>query len=335
MSSKNICNWRDISTCLSAGWTEEKKYENGILTLTAINGWRSFMWDIGADNVGKTITFSYEYRVTDSSNAGYLYVQNHVSTAYGSPIQDLSLDTPDWICNKIVVSNANRYIGFNVRGTDNTEKRFTIEVRNIKIAVNNHDAIYTEYNITPDRCADDSGWGNTGFCHQISTSDNRCKGSKSVQFNGNYSYIESPNFKPNLPNEDYTIAFWINPSENGVRDIIYGNHAGSTNSFSIERYTGNELRIYYQGDTPGYVTNAKMLANEWTHIAIVRKNNTIQVWRNGIKILDKAYTLTTLTCSNAKYKIGSDYRTSTGTAEPTRFKGLIDDFRIYITALEE
>jgi hypothetical protein len=78
-----------------------------------------------------------------------------------------------------------------------------------------------------------------------------------------------------------------------------------------------------------------MPANEWTHIAIVRKNNTIQVWRNGVKILDKAYTLTTLTCSNAKYKIGSDYRTSTGTAEPTRFKGLIDDFRIYITALEE
>jgi hypothetical protein len=180
MSSKNICDWRNISTCLSSGWTEEKEYENGVLKLTAVNGWRSFMWDIGADNVGKTITFSYEYRVTDSSNAGYLYVQNHASNGYGASIQDLTLNTPDWICNKIVVSNANRYIGFNVRGNDNTEKRFAIEVRNVKIALNNHDAIYTEYNVASDRCADDSGWGNTGFCHQISTSDNRCKGSKSV-----------------------------------------------------------------------------------------------------------------------------------------------------------
>jgi hypothetical protein len=210
-----------------------------------------------------------------------------------------------------------------------------MQLRNVKIAFNNYDNIYTEYNIASSRCADDSGWNHNGTLYKVNPSTASKRGIRAASFDGNYSYVESPNFKPNLPNEDYTIAFWINPAESGVRDIIYGNHAGSTNSFSIERYTGNELRIYYQGATPGYVTNAKMLANEWTHIAIVRKNNTIQVWRNGIKILDKAYTLTTLTCSNAKYKIGSDYRTSTGTAEPTRFKGLIDDFRIYITALEE
>jgi hypothetical protein len=68
--SKNICNWRDVSTCVHTGWSGNVKYENEILTLTATNGWRSFMWDIGDSNIGKPITFSYEYRIVDASNAG-------------------------------------------------------------------------------------------------------------------------------------------------------------------------------------------------------------------------------------------------------------------------
>ena len=42
-----------------------------------------------------------------------------------------------------------------------------------------------------------------------------------------------------------------------------------------------------------------------------------------------------LNCNNANYKLGSDYRTSDTSTEATRFKGYFDDFRIYVTALNE
>ena len=78
-----------------------------------------------------------------------------------------------------------------------------------------------------------------------------------------------------------------------------------------------------------------MPADTWTHIVVVREGNDIRVWKNGIKVSDQTYSLPTLNCNNAKYKIGSDYRTKDTSTETTRFKGLLDDFRIYMTALDE
>lgn len=183
---------------------------------------------------------------------------------------------------------------------------------------------------------DSSGYDHKGAKYDISlyTSDTARNGS-ATYFNGTKSYVSFANFKPNLPNEDYTISFWINPKENGVRDIIFGNHANSTHSFNIERHTGNDLRIYYNGDTPGRLTNITMLKDEWTHIVVSRSGNTIKVWKNGECLLDKTYTLTKLTCSNPDWKIGSDYRTTETNSESTRFNGYLSDFRIYATALGE
>ena len=66
------------------------------------------MWDIGDSNIGKPITFSYEYRIVDTSNAGYIYVQNHTASGYGSSIQDLSLNTPEWISKSVTINSANK-----------------------------------------------------------------------------------------------------------------------------------------------------------------------------------------------------------------------------------
>lgn len=336
LNSKNICDWRTISTCQQGGWTGSAVYQDDILTLTATNGWRSFMWDIGDENVGKPITFSYEYKILDKTNAEYITTQHHTTSYWGTNVgESLDLDVIDWTKKTVTITSPQKYVGIMIRGTDNTGLTASMQIRNVKIALNSFDDIYTEYSSDCTRCTDDSGWNNNGICYKIGISNNVKRGSKTALFDGNYSYITSPNFKSNLPNEDYTLSFWIYPLENGVRDIIYGNHAGSIQSFSIERYTGNQLRIYYHGDTPGYISEATMLANEWTHIAIVRKGNNIIIWRNGQKVSDKSYTLTTLNCNNANYKLGSDYRTSDTSTEATRFKGYFDDFRIYVTALDE
>lgn len=186
-----------------------------------------------------------------------------------------------------------------------------------------------------DQCSDGSGYNRNGKLNQIASSTTSATGDRAAYFNGNYSYIEMNNWKPNLPNEDYTVSFWINPSDSDIRDIIFGNHNASSSSFNIERYTSNQLRIYYSTDTPGLIASATMPANIWTHIVIVRSGSNVQVWKNGTSVSNQAYTLPTLSCTNAKWKIGSDYREVEGTAHNTRFKGYLDDFRIYATALKQ
>lgn len=93
------------------------------------------------------------------------------------------------------------------------------------------------------------------------------------------------------------------------------------------------MRIYYHGDGAiGYVAAATMLANTWTHIAITFDGSTCKVYKNGEEVYSKALS-TTLNCTNANWKIGSDYRTATTSTEATRFKGKMNDFRIYVSAL--
>lgn len=332
----NYCNWKNPSTCATTGWSGGITYNDEVLTLTATNGWRSFMWNVGDSNVGKPVTFSYEYKVIDATNAGYLYIQNHTTSGYGASIQDLSLDAYDWVSGSVTVASANKYIGFNVRGTDDTGLNFIIQVRNLKIALNDYDTIYSDYDVVNQLCSDDSGFEHNGIASEITYSTDAKRGSLAVVFNGTKSYIEAPNFKPNFPNEEYTISFWINPKENAVRDIIFGNHANSTHTFNIERHTGNQLRVYYQGDTIGFIPAATMPANEWTHIVIVRAaNNVFEIWHNGSKIVNATYAVPTLTITSPCYKLGSDYRTAATSNESTRLNGLLDDFRIYMTALDE
>lgn len=161
-------------------------------------------------------------------------------------------------------------------------------------------------------------------------------GKNSVSFEGTKSFLELPNFKPKLPNEPYTIAFWIYSRENKTRDVYFGNHANSSQTFNIERTASNYLRIYYNSDTPiGVISTIEIPGSEWVHIAIAFDGTTFYAYKNGgEKKYSKALS-TTLNCTNTTYRIGSDYRSAQTTSEATRFNGLMTDFRIYATCLSE
>ena len=161
-------------------------------------------------------------------------------------------------------------------------------------------------------------------------------GQNSVSFEGTTSFLELPNFKPKLPNEPYTIAFWVYSREDKTRDVYFGNHANSSQTFNIERTASNYLRIYYNSDTPiGVISTIEIPGSEWVHIAIAFDGTTFYAYKNGgEKKYSKALS-TTLNCTNTTYRIGSDYRSAQTTSEATRFNGLMTDFRIYATCLSE
>lgn len=209
---------------------------------------------------------------------------------------------------------------------------FTFYIRDFQMEIKDHATPFVP-TTRSSIFSDDSGNNVDGNGYKVELTTNSNSGDYAVQFDGAYSYIELPNTKPTLPNEPYTIIFWINPTENSVRDVIFGNHGNTSQTFNIERHTGNQLRVYYHGDSAvGYVSAATMLANTWTHIAISFDGSTCKVYKNGEEVYSKALS-TTLNCTNANWKIGSDYRASTTTSESTRLKGKISDFRIYASGL--
>lgn len=138
---------------------------------------------------------------------------------------------------------------------------FTFYIRDLQMEIKDHITPFVPTSRSS-IFSDDSGNNIDGTGYKIALTTDSNSGNYAAQFDGAYSYIELPNTKPNLPNEPYTIVFWINPTENGGRDVIFGNHADTSQTFNIERHTGNQLRIYYHGDGAiGYVAAATMLAN--------------------------------------------------------------------------
>lgn len=171
--------------------------------------------------------------------------------------------------------------------------------------------------------------------NQISIYGTDTIGYRAASFNGVYSFIKMDNFKKQLPNEPYTIAFWVYPREDKTRDVYFGNHNNSSQTFNLERNTSNYLRVYYNADTAiGPISAFTIPGSTWTHVVITFDGTTFYAYKNGSQVYSKALS-TTLNCTNTTYKIGSDYRTAEGSVESngTRLNGLMSDFRVYATAL--
>lgn len=182
---------------------------------------------------------------------------------------------------------------------------------------------------------DESGYKHigTGNAMELSTLTN-C-GSYSANFNGAVSFIQVPNWKPQLPNEPYTIMFWVKPNETKTRDVYWGNHNASSQTFNIERNASDYLRVYYNADTAiGPISAFTIPGGQWTHVAITFDGTTFYAYKNGSPVYSKALS-TKINCDGESYRIGSDYRAATTTAEATRYYGFMSDFRIYATALSE
>lgn len=153
----------------------------------------------------------------------------------------------------------------------------------------------------------------------------------SAYFNGNGNYLSIPhenNFDFGK-NGDFTIDFWINPTDfsqtiNGIMSTVYNSQVIS--GFSIYFDTSGNLKVNSTSNGSSWELSGLILlngvnSNEWTHIAIVKSGANLFAFKNGIK--GNVLTMTKTFINTNNLLIGT-----LGILNPWYFKGYIDEFRI-------
>ena len=178
-------------------------------------------------------------------------------------------------------------------------------------------------------------YDSSGYCHNgstlgaLSTSSDSARYSISTAFDGSSSgvLLENLILSP-IINSDITYSFWIKPNgESGARSIYFGSY--SSTSWSVEKLTNNNLRLYWNGSPDESCTGATISDGIWQHICIAKKGtNEIKVYINGVLKWTSTAAHSALTFPTT-YRIGRDTRSGDGTP----YKGQMSDFRIYATCL--
>ena len=177
---------------------------------------------------------------------------------------------------------------------------------------------------------DSSGYGHNGsLLNAPTTIADNARYSSSINFNGTTDGILIENLNiSNIINTAVTYSFWIKPNgENGARSVYFGSYSGT--SWSIEKTTGNVLRLYWNGSPDETCSGATVTDGIWQHICITKNGtNDIKVYINGTQKWASTATHNNLTFPTT-FRIGKDTRSNDGTP----YKGQISDFRIYCTPL--
>ena len=177
---------------------------------------------------------------------------------------------------------------------------------------------------------DSSGYKNNGTLISAPTlSTDSARYSKSTSFDGTDDGILIQDLQlSNIINSEVTYAFWIKPNgEAGARSVYFGSYSGI--SWSIEKTTGNILRLYWNGSPDETTWGVAIADNIWQHICITKKGtNDIKVYINGEQKWVSTAAHNALTFPTT-YRIGRDVRSG----DNIPYKGLMSDFRIYATAL--
>ena len=163
------------------------------------------------------------------------------------------------------------------------------------------------------------------------TVDNNGKIGKCYSFDGNSSQIRfNSDWIPAMQGHDFTIAFWAYNNDDGDRSVMFATTPTSGWGISIEKTTGNTLRVYWQGNPDIIISDFTLPVGEWVHIAETYTNNSLYVYKNGEKVYERLDTVlaSNLTNTWSYAAIGRDVRTGS-----TAFKGKLNDFRWYDHAL--
>lgn len=151
--------------------------------------------------------------------------------------------------------------------------------------------------------------------------------SNAISLNGTTDYAVGLNSTNLDVQNQITLAAWIKPSQSGTQRIIHKVNSGDGFSLflsglgyvSVRFNNDDNLRVNSSANYPTSGT-------EWMHVAATYDGATIKLYTNGTNVNSKASTFFIERADKA-VSIGA---TSTGT---DRFKGALDDLRIYNRAL--
>jgi hypothetical protein len=175
-------------------------------------------------------------------------------------------------------------------------------------------------------------YGNT----QVSTTTKKY-GTGSIYLDGNGDYLTVPSTEPfSFGTADFTIECWIwqNTPYNSWPFIVdIGEHIGgpgicviSGGGAGSDSPAPNMLSVYSQG---WYNSTSNISAsNEWIHIAVVRANNRLIFFKNGVASSSLAYSNNINLSTSGIIGIGGCVNGPYALATNRNFTGYIDDLRI-------
>lgn len=179
--------------------------------------------------------------------------------------------------------------------------------------------------------ADTSNAARTGMANGTVSLVNGRHG-KSASFDGQ-CWIDT-NFPQTELGEEFTIECWVNPAnQQGPHADIFGNHVSEGLGLVLQQDGANTNQFYAAygiGDKKWVMTDAVALApGRWQHVALVRTPADLRVYLNGVLVATKESTAPALS-SPMPLAVGLGY-----TDRARCFRGLIDDFRIWNSALTD
>lgn len=197
--------------------------------------------------------------------------------------------------------------GTNIAAITGSETKLLLQPYNTE-TVNNTSPIYPRDEVG--KILDYNGGVN--FVNESPYDDNSVKSFDFNGTNGNIWIDDSADF--HLSNNDFTIECWAYFNSTGTRlSISAQSDSGGTDvtvGHYIQKYSDDKIRFHaFTGSgtsatiyTSGTTT---VSANQWYHLAVVRYNDTLSIYINGVSVNSYNVTETSYFNSTNKFSIGS------------------------------
>tara|TARA_B100000963_G_scaffold137118_2_gene119343 strand:- start:8190 stop:11174 length:2985 start_codon:yes stop_codon:yes gene_type:complete len=129
---------------------------------------------------------------------------------------------------------------------------------------------------------------------------------------------------------DFTFEFWAYFNDaGGTWQSLMSSNYSSTNSFRVYKKSGSaEIQFYYNKNSSSQTTSSAQLHKGWNHIAMVRYNNVLQTYVNGVSRVSTS-SVTTDIHSGAQINFGGN----TGESSSYPFDGYMTDIRLVKSAV--
>jgi hypothetical protein len=148
-------------------------------------------------------------------------------------------------------------------------------------------------------------------------------GTRSLYFDGTGDYITmggQPEFA--FGTGDFTIECWVNPAAFGK--LIYDSRSGAEGP-NVALYIETDGTIKLSVNTTYRITTRAILANTWTHIALVRSNGITRIYLDGVQS-GSSYSDSTVYLNGANRPIIGAQGINPATGQ---YSGYIDELRVY------